>query len=192
MQSSIRNGARWTPPKWDWGPVHTITPMMQRHGLGLDDLDTLEIMRRSRAQAWGCLRHGSLRRIARRSSALMRPSGKMDRAKFNPDGGAIAVGHPSAHPARVVLHALKTLGTRGGKRTEHRCNALVASRAGRCYWSPLLTVNSGERRMTSKLKHWCGVRGLSGQNTAPVLKFEFRTLHKTAGKTMSQWKHWRL
>ena len=43
--------------------------------------------------------------------------GKMDRTKFNVDGGAIAIGHPiGASGARVVLHALKVLERTGGKR----------------------------------------------------------------------------
>lgn len=41
----------------------------------------------------------------------------MDRAKFNVDGGAIAIGHPiGASGARVVLHALSVLERTGGKR----------------------------------------------------------------------------
>ena len=46
-----------------------------------------------------------------------RPLGRLDRAKLNVDGSAIALGHPiGASGARVVLHALKVLERTGGKR----------------------------------------------------------------------------
>jgi len=48
---------------------------------------------------------------------LDRAFGKLDRAKLNIDGGAIAVGHPiGASGARLVLHVLKVLERTGGRR----------------------------------------------------------------------------
>jgi acetyl-CoA C-acetyltransferase len=42
------------------------------------------------------------------------PVGRIDQAKMNLDGGAIAIGHPvGASGARIVLHALKVLERRG-------------------------------------------------------------------------------
>ncbi len=105
------------PSEMGLGPVHAITPMLQRHGLGLNDLDALEINEAFAAQALGCLAAWESGAYCREKLGLDKAFGKMDRAKFNIDGGAIAIGHPiGASGARVVLHALKILERTGGKR----------------------------------------------------------------------------
>ncbi len=109
------------PAEMGLGPVHAITPMLLRNGLGLDDLDALEINEAFAAQALGCLAAWESEAYCREKlgldSAAFAKFGKFDRAKFNVDGGAIAIGHPiGASGARVVLHALKVLARTGGKR----------------------------------------------------------------------------
>ena len=104
------------PSEMGLGPVHAITPMLQRRGLGLHDLDALEINEAFAAQALGCLAAWESDAYCKDKLGLDGAFGKMDRAKFNIDGGAIALGHPiGASGARVVLHALKTLERTGGK-----------------------------------------------------------------------------
>ena len=104
------------PSEMGLGPVHAITPMLQRRGLGLHDLDALEINEAFAAQALGCLAAWESDAYCRDKLGLDGAFGKMDRAKFNIDGGAIALGHPiGASGARVVLHALKTLERTGGR-----------------------------------------------------------------------------
>jgi len=105
------------PSEMGLGPVHAITPMLQRNGLGLGDLDVLEINEAFAAQALGCLAAWESDAYCRDQLGLDQAFGKMDRSKFNVDGGAIALGHPiGASGARVVLHALKVLERSGGKR----------------------------------------------------------------------------
>ena len=105
------------PSEMGLGPVHAITPMLQRNGLGLGDLDALEINEAFAAQALGCLAAWESDAYCRDKLGLDQAFGKMDRSKFNVDGGAIALGHPiGASGARVVLHALKVLERTGGKR----------------------------------------------------------------------------
>ncbi|MBL0121274.1 MAG: acetyl-CoA C-acetyltransferase [Betaproteobacteria bacterium] len=105
------------PAEMGLGPVHAITPMLLRNGLGLNDLDTLEINEAFAAQALGCLAAWESEAYCKEKLGLDAAIGKMDRAKFNVDGGAIAIGHPiGASGARVVLHALKVLERTGGKR----------------------------------------------------------------------------
>jgi acetyl-CoA C-acetyltransferase len=109
------------PAEMGLGPVHAITPMLQRNGLGLNDLDALEINEAFAAQALGCLAAWESEAYAQEKLGLDATAfakfGKFDRAKFNVDGGAIAIGHPiGASGARVVLHALKVLERTGGKR----------------------------------------------------------------------------
>ena len=105
------------PAEMGLGPVHAITPMLTRNGLGLADLDCLEINEAFAAQALGCLAAWESDAYCKEKLGLDRAFGAIDRRKFNVDGGAIAVGHPiGASGARVVLHALKTLQRTGGKR----------------------------------------------------------------------------
>jgi acetyl-CoA C-acetyltransferase len=109
------------PAEMGLGPVHAITPMLLRNGLGLKDLDCLEINEAFAAQALGCLAAWESEAYCKEKlgldDAAFAKFGAMDRAKFNVDGGAIAIGHPiGASGARVVLHALKTLERTGGKR----------------------------------------------------------------------------
>lgn len=104
------------PAEMGLGPVHAITPMMQRHNLGLQDLDCLEINEAFAAQALGCLAAWESEAYCKEKLGLDGAFGTMDRNKFNVDGGAIALGHPiGASGARVVLHALKTLERTGGR-----------------------------------------------------------------------------
>ena len=105
------------PAEMGLGPVHAITPILLRNGLGLKDLDCLEINEAFAAQALGCLAAWESEAYCKEKLGLSGAFGTMDRAKFNVDGGAIAIGHPiGASGARVVLHALKTLERTGGKR----------------------------------------------------------------------------
>jgi acetyl-CoA C-acetyltransferase len=103
------------PAEMGLGPVHAIAPMLQRNHLKLEDLDAVEINEAFAGQVLGCV-------AAFDDAAYMKEHfggavGKLDRAKLNVDGGAIALGHPiGASGARVVLHALKVLQRTGGKR----------------------------------------------------------------------------
>lgn len=70
------------------GPVHAIRKMMDRDGLKIASLDTIEINEAFAAQTLACARELSL-----------------DESCLNPDGGAIALGHPiGASGARLVVH----------------------------------------------------------------------------------------
>jgi acetyl-CoA C-acetyltransferase len=99
------------PEQMGLGPVHATTPILQRHGLGLGDLDLIEINEAFAAQVMGCVkawdRPGLLQGGTRTRFA---PLGTLDPAKLNIDGGAIALGHPvGASGARIVLHLLHIL-----------------------------------------------------------------------------------
>jgi acetyl-CoA C-acetyltransferase len=105
------------PSEMGLGPVHAITPLLMRHGLTFDDIDAAEINEAFAAQVLGCLAAWESPEYCREQFGLDRPFGRLDRAKLNVDGGAIAVGHPiGASGARVVLHVLKVLERTGGKR----------------------------------------------------------------------------
>jgi acetyl-CoA C-acetyltransferase len=105
------------PGEMGLGPVHAATPLLKRHGLGLDDLDALEINEAFAAQVIACLRAWTDERYCREELGLPNALGRLDEAKLNVDGGAIALGHPvGASGARIVLHVLNVLKRTGGKR----------------------------------------------------------------------------
>jgi acetyl-CoA C-acetyltransferase len=98
-------------------PVHAATPILQRHGLGLGDLDAWEINEAFAAQVIACERAWDDADFCRQELGHDGALGKLDETKLNVDGGAIALGHPvGASGARIVLHLLNVLERTGGKR----------------------------------------------------------------------------
>jgi acetyl-CoA C-acetyltransferase len=105
------------PAQMGLGPVHAATPILKRHGLGLDDLDYWEINEAFAAQVLGCLAAWRDEKYCREELGLPGPLGNLNQKKLNVDGGAIALGHPvGASGARIVLHLLKTLKRNRAKR----------------------------------------------------------------------------
>ena len=105
------------PAQMGLGPVHAATPILQRHGLGLNDLDAWEINEAFAAQVLGCIEAWKSAAYSKEQLGLDRPLGALDPEKLNVDGGAIALGHPvGASGARIVLHLLHALKRNGGKR----------------------------------------------------------------------------
>ena len=94
------------------GPVHAATPILERHGMGLDTPDLWEINEAFAAQVLACLAAWQDDDWCREH--LGRPAlGKLDEDRLNVDGGAIAIGHPvGASGARIVLHLLHALRAR--------------------------------------------------------------------------------
>jgi acetyl-CoA C-acetyltransferase len=83
------------------GPVRAIPKALARAGLSLDEMDVVEINEAFASQVLGCLK---LLGIA------------FDDARVNPNGGAIAVGHPlGASGARLALTAARELERRGAR-----------------------------------------------------------------------------
>jgi acetyl-CoA C-acetyltransferase len=85
-----------------YGPVPAARKALERAGLELEDMDVIEINEAFAAQVLGCLKGLNL---------------PFDEKRVNPNGGAIAVGHPlGASGARITLTALRQLEKTGGKR----------------------------------------------------------------------------
>jgi acetyl-CoA C-acetyltransferase len=104
------------PAEMGLGPVHAATPILQRHGFGLNDLDAWEINEAFAAQVLGCLAAWRDDDYCRSQLGLPQALGELDQDKLNTDGGAVAIGHPvGASGARIVLHLLHRLaaGQRG-------------------------------------------------------------------------------
>lgn len=83
------------------GPVPATKKALQRAGISLDELDVIELNEAFAAQALGC---------------LMQLEIDFDDDRVNPNGGAIAIGHPlGASGARILLTALRSLESRKGR-----------------------------------------------------------------------------
>ncbi len=81
------------------GPVDASKKALERAGIGVADLDTIELNEAFASQALACI--GDL---------------GLDTAKVNLDGGAIAIGHPlGATGARIVGKAASLLAREGGR-----------------------------------------------------------------------------
>lgn len=106
------------PSEMGLGPVHAATPIMQRHNLSPKDFDCFEINEAFAAQVLACSAAWDDADYCKTHFGEKQAMGAPLASKLNPDGGAIALGHPiGASGARIVLHVLKSLeatqGTRG-------------------------------------------------------------------------------
>lgn len=83
------------------GPVPACTKALQRAGLSLADMDLIEINEAFAAQVLGCARQLCV---------------AFDDSRLNPNGGAIAIGHPlGASGARLAYSAVRQLERSNGR-----------------------------------------------------------------------------
>ena len=83
------------------GPGFAVPKSLERAGLALKDMDLIEINEAFASQVLGCCKQLEL---------------DPDDSRLNPNGGAIAVGHPlGASGSRIILTALRQLERTGGR-----------------------------------------------------------------------------
>jgi acetyl-CoA C-acetyltransferase len=104
------------------GPVYCSTAILQRHRLGLADIELWELNEAFAAQVLGCVAAWEDAEFCRDALGLDAAAGHIPRERLNVDGGAIGVGHPvGASGNRIVLHlvnAMRRLGRKRGIATE--------------------------------------------------------------------------
>jgi 3-oxoadipyl-CoA thiolase len=98
----VASGVAGVAPRiMGFGPVPASGKALERAGLSLNDMDVIEINEAFAAQVLACLKGFGL---------------PADDARVNPNGGAIAVGHPlGASGARLALTAVRQLHRTGGR-----------------------------------------------------------------------------
>ena len=102
--------AALNPALMGLGPVHAATPLMIKHALKPDDFVHWEINEAFAAQVLACLAAWESDSYCQTHFGLSKALGAPARALLNPEGGAIAIGHPiGASGARIVLHSLANL-----------------------------------------------------------------------------------
>jgi len=105
------------PAQMGLGPVHSITPILQRNELSFDDVDYFEINEAFAAQVLGCLAAWEDKDYCINELGLEGTFGTLDQSKLNIDGGGVSIGHPvGASGARIVLHLLNVLKQNNAKR----------------------------------------------------------------------------
>src|SRR5574343_731887 len=105
------------PAQMGLGPVHASTPLLQRHGLGLDDVDFWELNEAFAAQVLACQAAWQDDAYCREQLDLPGALGEIPEDRLNVDGGAVSIGHPvGASGARIVLHLLHVLRRNQAKR----------------------------------------------------------------------------
>jgi acetyl-CoA acyltransferase len=83
------------------GPVPSSRKALEQAGLSLDDMDVIELNEAFAAQSLACLRELGI---------------ADDDPRVNPNGGAIAIGHPlGMSGARLLLTATRQLEQTGGR-----------------------------------------------------------------------------
>jgi len=82
------------------GPVPAVEKLLAKTGVSIDEIDEMELNEAFATQAIACLQDIEI-----------------DPAKVNPDGGAIALGHPiGCTGTRILVTLLHGMAERGGKR----------------------------------------------------------------------------
>ena len=105
------------PAQMGLGPVHAITPILQRQNFSLKDIDYWEINEAFAAQVLACLAAWQDKDYCTTELGLKDVMGELDQSKLNVDGGGVSIGHPvGASGARIVLHLLKVLERNKAKR----------------------------------------------------------------------------
>lgn len=111
-------GEEWAgvdPAQMGLGPVHAVARLLTRFNVGMDAIDQMELNEAFAAQVLACQAAWASEDYCRDELGLDAPLGAMDEDKLNPEGGAIAIGHPiGASGARITLHLLKSLKRKGG------------------------------------------------------------------------------
>jgi acetyl-CoA acyltransferase len=91
--------AGYKPEEMGIGPVYAIPKALKMAGLKLDQIDVIELNEAFAAQSLSVIK-----------------AGELDPAKVNPNGGAIALGHPlGCTGAKLTASIIRELKRRNGK-----------------------------------------------------------------------------
>ena len=98
------------PAVMGMGPIHAMTPIMQRNQLTIDDIDYWEINEAFATQVLGCVQAWQEDDYCRQNLNLEQAMGRIPHEKLNIDGGGVSLGHPvGASGTRIILHLCKVL-----------------------------------------------------------------------------------
>ena len=120
------------PARMGLGPVKAMQLALQRAGWKLDDADIVEINEAFAAQTLAVLKCLKDKASASAPDSI-EPLGELDESRLNPQGGAIALGHPGRRQRRAPR--------------AHRAEATAAHRQEARPREPLRRRRPGRRRV---------------------------------------------
>ncbi len=92
------------------GPAYAAPQALDRAGLGLKDMDLVEMHEAFAAQIVSNMKAFASKKFARDELGRKEPVGEIDLDRFNVNGGSISIGHPfGATGARVTMQVLNEL-----------------------------------------------------------------------------------
>jgi acetyl-CoA C-acetyltransferase len=98
------------PAEMGLGPVYATSQLLKSQQRSMDSIDYWEINEAFAVQVLGCVMAFENDEYCRANLGTDKALGRIDPAKLNVDGGAIALGHPvGASGARIVLHLANIL-----------------------------------------------------------------------------------
>ena len=98
------------PAVMGMGPVHAMSPIMNRNELSINDIDYWEINEAFATQVLGCVEAWKDENYCKTELGQEKAFGEIPHDRLNIDGGGISLGHPvGASGARIVLHLAKIL-----------------------------------------------------------------------------------
>lgn len=98
------------PERMGLGPAYSMHAALRKAGMTLGQMDVVEINEAFAAQVISVLKALASKEWCAEKLGASAPLGEVDPARLNPNGGAIALGHPvGSSGARIVLTALKEL-----------------------------------------------------------------------------------
>jgi acetyl-CoA C-acetyltransferase len=105
------------PAVMGMGPVHAMSPIMNRHQLAISDIDYWEINEAFATQVLGCVEAWKDDDYCKTHLGHEKALGEIPHDRLNIDGGGVSIGHPvGASGARIVLHLAKILHRNNAKR----------------------------------------------------------------------------
>ena len=105
------------PSRMGLGPVHAISKLFEKTGLGFDSIDLVEINEAFSVQVMACLVALGSDDFAKRELGRNTAVGQLNPEIVNVNGGAVAFGHPVGMTGtRLVITLLKELKRRGKHR----------------------------------------------------------------------------
>jgi acetyl-CoA acyltransferase len=104
------------PQRMGLGPVYSTYKLLKQTNLKLEDFGVVEINEAFATQVLACVEAFKSDSFAREKLGASERIGIIDPAKLNPNGGAIAIGHPvGATGSRLVLTAALEMKRRGAQ-----------------------------------------------------------------------------
>lgn len=98
------------PERMGLGPVYACQKVLEKAGMNIGQMGVVEINEAFAAQVIGCLRAFDSDTFAKEKFGRSAKLGAIDPSRLNPNGGAIAIGHPvGASGARIVIAAAREM-----------------------------------------------------------------------------------